>query len=65
VVVKRNPKKEKEVEKRLKPFKTKWIYESLGITKQAYSQRLKREKEKEVAEFNNSLNEIYQLKKLT
>lgn len=48
MVVKRNPKKEKEVEKRLKPFKTKWIYESLGITKQAYSQRLKREKQKEL-----------------
>jgi transposase InsO family protein len=48
VVVKRNPKKEKEVDKRLKPFKTKWIYESPGLTKQAYSQRLKREKQKEL-----------------
>ena len=44
MVSKRNPKKEEKAKKGLKPFKTKWIYESLGITKQAYSQRLKREK---------------------
>jgi putative transposase len=48
VVSKRNPKKEEKAKKGLKPFKTKWIYESLGITKQAYSQRLKREKQKEI-----------------
>lgn len=48
MVSKRNPKKEEKVKKGLKPFKTKWIYESLGITKQAYSQRLKREKQKEI-----------------
>jgi len=48
VVGKRNPKKEEKVKKRLKPFKTKWIYESLGITKQSYSQRLKRERKKEI-----------------
>lgn len=35
-------------EKKEKTFKVKWIYESLGITKQAYSQRLKREKQKNI-----------------
>jgi transposase InsO family protein len=48
VVSKRNPKKEEKVKKGLKPFKPKWIHESLGITKQAYSQRLKRERKKEI-----------------
>jgi len=48
VVSKRNSKKEEKAKKGLKPFKTKWIYESLGITKQAYSQRLKKEKQKEI-----------------
>lgn len=48
MVSKRNPKKEEKVNKGLKPFKTKWISESLGITKQAYSQRLKREIKKEL-----------------
>lgn len=48
MVSKRNPKKEEKVKKGLKPFKPKWIYESLGITKQAYSQRLKREEQKEI-----------------
>lgn len=41
MVSKRNSEKEE------KAFKIKWIYESLGITKQAYYQGLKREKQKE------------------
>ncbi|WP_104809045.1 IS3 family transposase [Polaribacter filamentus] len=40
---KRNSKKEE------KAFKIKWIYESLGITKQAYYQGVEREKVKELA----------------
>jgi transposase InsO family protein len=48
VVSKRDPKKEEKTKKGLKPFKVKWIYESLGITKQAYSQRLKREKQRNI-----------------
>ncbi len=48
MVSKRDPKKEEKAKKGLKPFKKKWIYESLGITKQAYSQRLKREKQREI-----------------
>lgn len=38
----------RDSEKEEKTFKVKWIWESLGITKQAYSQRLKREKQKEI-----------------
>ena len=48
MVSKRDPKKEEKAKKGLKPFKKKWIYESLGITKQAYNQRLKREKQLEI-----------------
>ena len=47
MVSQRNPKEKEKAKKGLKPFKPKWIYESLGITKQAYSQRLKREIQKE------------------
>lgn len=42
MVSKRNSEKEK------KTFKIKWIYESIGITKQAYHQRLKDQKTKEL-----------------
>lgn len=43
MVSKRNSEKEK------KAFKIKWIYESFGITKQAYYQSIEREKVKELA----------------
>jgi transposase InsO family protein len=62
VVSKRNPKKEEKVKKGLKPFKIKWIYESLGITKQAYSQRIKREKLREI-EREKVLNLVIEYRK--
>jgi transposase InsO family protein len=42
LVSKRNSEKEK------KTFKVKWIYESIGISKQAYNQRLKAQKIQEI-----------------
>lgn len=42
MVIKRNSEKEK------KAFKIKWIYESIGITKQAYNQRLKAQELQEI-----------------
>ncbi|WP_188051730.1 hypothetical protein [Flavobacterium sp. GP15] len=38
---------ERNSEKEEKAFKIKWIYESLGLSKQAYYQRIARDKEKE------------------
>lgn len=48
MVGQRDTKKKEATKKGLKPFKTKWIYESLGITKQAYYQRLKKEEQMEI-----------------
>ena len=56
MVSKRNSEKEE------KTFKIKWIYESLGVTKQAYYQGLEREKIKEI-ERENVLDLIVKYRK--
>ena len=38
----------RDSEKEEKAFKVKWVYESIGISKQAYSQRLQREEERDL-----------------
>ena len=50
MVIKRNSEKEE------KAFKIRWIYESLGISKQAYYQRIKSDKIKEIK--NNKVIEL-------
>ena len=50
MVIKRNS------EKKEKAFKIRWIYESLGISKQAYYQRIKSDKIKEIK--NNKVIEL-------
>ena len=50
MVSKRNSEKEE------KAFKIKWIYESIGISKQAYYQRIKSDKEKEIR--NNTVIDL-------
>ena len=56
MVSKRNSEKEK------KPFKIKWIYESFGISKQAYFQRLIRDKIKETNS-NNVIDLVIEYRK--
>ena len=50
MVIKRNSEKEE------KAFKIKWIYESLGLSKQGYYQRITRHKIKEIR--NNTVIDL-------